>query len=676
MVFSNTLIQNEFQTGECYIPEKVVISLPRNEEVLMNRIQSDEVVSNLENIKSANGSIKTKDNSTNLFIGPNDQVFLYVNVKSETNYNIVVKKTTASNSFLEKMNRFSAVSPIILKNEGFMVKRIIDSHEVSGGSAVEDSTTDSLCYALVEITHPDLYRVVNEKLGYDLSKYKNISIITYIKYTNLIGYLARNRSGMSYGRLNEPIRFADTMYSESLGAAGLIHSDCLFISESDYQKNKDTFYKISRKLGESCNLLGKTDPYKLGHLYYFSPKSSKINISYFNRFGYYFLYVGKINLGKYRAVKSRMLFDYNIYIDRWYSDEFSEWDSESDRINRKKSRWWGDIEIPLDVFVPVAQSSSYSRSNLNLLDENSVIKKYIEQDVIIPEDEFFELKADSYLNIYELNKKESESSSNDEGFMCERTNPMFLVFPSAELTEAKKESILELDLFGFDKDNVGSGFYYSPRAIDFVSSYRHFSDVIDLGKVVEFSSFDAKVNMKRMIVDIFGKKGDYFKVVCKEIGDSDSECSIGVESFNLFTEDELQQLPEDVLNNLRTNLADLIINLLTYFCRYIDEKLRNTWTCSYRGSTDVPEIDSFKGIPKSLFNGVSDLLKDVKDFERIEGKAMAEKKKKAGFVDIAVNSLLKAQEEPSELMYRKNSLVDLIKKFNITEKMLRKCEAY
>ena len=74
--------------------------------------------------------------------------------------------------------------------------------------------------------------------------------------------------------------------------------------------------------------------------------------------------------------------------------------------------------------------------------------------------------------------------------------------------------------------------------------------------------------------------------------------------------------------------------------------------------------------------GVSDLLKDVKDSEKIEGKDTAEKKKRAGFVDVAVNSLLKAQEEPSGLMYRKNSLVDLIKKFNITEKMLRKCEAY
>jgi hypothetical protein len=421
-------------------------------------------------------------------------------------------------------------------------------------------------------------------------------------------------------------------------------------------------------------LLGKTDPYKLGHLYYFSPKSSKINISYFNKFGYYFLYVGKINLGKYRVVRSRTLFDYNIYIDRWYSDEFSEWDSKSDRINRKGSRWWGDIEIPLDVFVPVAQSCSYSRSNLNLTDENSVVKKYIEQDVIIPENEFFELKADSYLNIYEQYKKKDSNDLNS--FMCERTNPMFLVFPSAELTEAKKESILEFDLFGLNKDNVGTGSYYSPRAVDFVSSYRHFSDVIDLGKVVEFSSFDAKINMKRMIVDIFGVKGDYFKVVCKDNHDTDTECSIGVDSFNLFTEEELQQLPKKVQDNLRTNLASLIINLLTNFCRCIEEELCNTWTCSYHGSSEKPGIDSLKGLPESLLIGVSDLLKDVKDSEKIEGKDTAEKKKRAGFVNVAVNSLLKAQEEPSGLMYRKNSLVDLIKKFNITEKMLRKCEAY
>lgn len=654
----NTAFRQNLLDGIYYIPETVVLAFPKDTKEL-DESSADVDGSITEMINKYTAFFKREDNSCNYNF--DNQKVTVLNVIGKRNYEFIKKKTTLSNGYLNKLIFGCEKKEMIeLDNKGF---RITALHHPSD-SALEVcygvSTSEKSQIFLAEITHPDLVNKVKEKCGYDLSdpKYRNITITVLISYNNLIDYYSNNEK-LVYGSIDEPIRFLEKSITDVYNPADLIYYESPFIGEHEYQSKKDTTLRIPTSIGIPDKIIPADQEFTPGHIYRVLVCNNSF-YGYYNK-TFYLLYLGKLD--KVRNIVSRSLksiLQSNVLIDEFDVAELNDWDDEP-RIGRVSKWVWGELEIPMDAFLVVSSKLEYT--------DSKIIKEAINSEKgFITEQQLLKICSDSMEFVHDnATGKCYYSTTEINGFK------RVVLLPSGGLSMPKKGSPLEEYVAEIDKKSIPARENAFSTESNYLSSFRHFCEISDMGKYAEIES-PVITFIKNMILDAEGKYPDMFEKA--ELR------RFGLNAFDLFSEDELKRIGKVRYENIRRNVAYAVVNLMAKFVIGYCTKMahRNSWNNAFGDNNYDPEYADLK--PGSFLSEISNqVLNDYKSIIPVGDNKVVQlddPKAKKCILNSLVKGLVKYKNQPKgESTRYRTSIYGILNKFDINEEILKEiCKAY
>lgn len=713
------------------IPDKVVISLPAN-EIEYDKYRKSCIRGHKSRIQQAKlGDSPQCYKSDADFEHPSppneDEIptVLFLKPLGTYNYQKIKKRSTASNNYLKRLNfttrRICEVAEVELVNEGWEIVRVIPL-DIYSSFFIPDPILDNLdsgAGILIQVNHPGLSREV-EKLGYSSD---NLCFIICVTPDFFLDYLSTysDTNSLLFSNVRGNIRFTNISVNDYFDVDQCtLTLSCDFISEESYQRYKDSVYKLAVGLGNSNNFLKTTDKYIPGHLYKFLCTKKTINVGDRRSNSFFLLYVGKIGLSSYISStsydKHSTLFCNN-FIDMFDAAEFNEWTDDRGKICRfekgdlSNCRLWGELDIPVDVFIPINHSNRGRCACKGRLIKNILVqgKPYTEEEFYNHEGEVFKLAGkarelcfNNEKNMGEFDIHEIPTDYFPEGVVVndldevdylagEELVPRFVILPSVDLMSSKKKDILEVYIEG--KLNPD---YKKPDSVneaEYKTSYKHFMDILDAGEYVSFKSPTESI-MKNLLLRAEGEitNYSYYALRQKYRGYYDTNPAgwriVGIDSYDLFSEEELSKLDDRVLGNLKNNLSNLILtSLLIYGLKYLEYKLLgHSYLSSFSESSFMPE-----------FGQVTGLLKEIEEeVFKCYSQSKSDKPSNTGGCSISLRNFTTPGSKYSlfgkellesiigvlmngnsrERKYRKGGIDHIIKKYKLTTEDFKKCELY
>ena len=653
---------SELTGGTSFIPETVTVFVPSTKKALEDYI-SDREKQMSDFLKRTSLSLR---NSNDVFIKKDDMVCIYINPVDKSFFELVKKKTTSSNNLMTQLVRSSCnnLQSIDLKNEGWRIEEILTRQDVYSTGCDSPDSGGSSCssedYYIVQLSHPELRDKIFAKCEYDLQDYPNVCIVTLVKMSFLNCFLSMFKKPLIYGQGSESVRIISPTVSDLGSPLQHIRPRIEFIPESYYQSEKDTTLRLAIKLGEdSSNRVLAGEKYKPGHIYRFKEKSP---FSLLRGSGYYYgmgfhdlLYLGRIDLGRYTITSHHSLLKSGLYTDIYDMPEINEWSKDK----TLSARLGGDVKTsstacmcinsPVDVFTLVNRSY--------ISGDNLLLKSIVESGDSMTEEE--------YVNHL------TESFSTTEG--KDNSYARYIVLPATELTSDKRNHSFDLQLEQNEK------FKKTITDRDKPTGYHVYTDIIDLGEYVKIKS-PVKKFMKNIMLRVEGKDKEItFKRLKKYVASTDGNSIysgisgsgvVNLDSYNLFSEEELNQLDPITFNNLKSNLTDLILKVLYLYCLGCSDYIVNSkYRNKFSKNVFAPEYTLIK---EGLLKRLNDILQKFWATIPSNSNIYSCKKTIEGFV---IDELGKGAQK-DDIVYRNNGIFDTIKKYKITESDFKKCAEF
>jgi hypothetical protein len=696
------ITEKRLMEGEYNIPDMVVVSLPSNENEFKK--YKETCLKDARNAKTRSHlgdkpSIYKGEVEYPSFEEGEIPTVVFLNPTSVYNYNCVVKRNTAANGLLKQLNNYARniceLTSVEIENKGWEVIKVISPDIYSEFTIPRSIGLSTRGGVYLQVNHPELTRKT-EKLGYCSD---DVCFVICVKNDYFINYLADYSNNLLFDRMNSKFRFIDISIDNYFTIDSHITNPYSeFISEEDYQARKDSLYKLAIGIGKSKNILDLQDQYNPGHLYKFTATNKNLNVGNGYNGSFFLLYIGKIGLFNYISStygKHSSLFCNN-FIDMFDTGEFSNWTTDPEKIpilGNKTSEVWGELNIPVDVFIPLSRRG-YRNSCKGRLIEKSLIqgRPLTETELYKHEEEIFRLAT----KIREYGDKKIDynviSNLLPEGItdvteqelgeiVDEELTPRFIVLPSVGLLSPKKKNILEESINKCDSKRT-------TYETEWKTSYRHFVDVRDTGKYITFNSPTQSI-MKNLILEAEGKIKNYNYFTISENYERaynntypGLRKNIGIDSYDLFTEEELGKMNKEILGNLKNNLSNLILTiLLSYSTGYLSYRISNsTYWNKFSESPFQPEYDKVSGMLGEIEKAVPLVYNTCPVSERPDRVDMYKmytfepKTLKRNLLDAIINIITDGSNR--ELERRKVGIDYIIKKYKLTEKDFKKCEVY
>lgn len=654
---------SELTSGTSFIPETVTVLVPSTKKVLEDYI-SDRKKQMSDFLKKTSLSLR---NSDDVFIKKDDMICIYINPVDKSFFELVKKKTTSSNNLMAQLARSCCydLQSIDLKNEGWRIEEILTRQDVyctgcdspdSGGSSVSNED-----YFVVQLSHPELRDKIFAKCEYDLQDYPNVFIVTLVKMNFLNCFLSTFKKPLIYGQSSESVRIISSTVSNVGSPSLYISSRIEFIPESYFQSEKDTTLRLAIKLGKnSSNKVLAGEEYKPGHVYRFQEKSS---YSLLRGTGYYYgmgfhdlLYLGRIDLGRYTITTRNSLIKRGLFTDIYDMPEINEWTKDKTLSARlgEVSTYRPGMSACMCINCPVDVFSLVNRSYIP--DDNLLLKSIVESGDSMTEEEYVNHLAKVF--------------STSKG--CSNAYARYIVLPATELTSDKRNHSFDLQL------DQSERFKKTVTDKDKPAGYHIYTEITDLGEYVKIKS-PVKKFMKNIMLKVEGKDKEItFKRLTQYIAAPDGSpiygyCGSGVvnlDSYNLFSEEELNQLDPITFDNLKSNLTDLILKVLYLYCIDCSNYIVNSkYTTRFHKNVFAPEYTSIKD---GLLKRLNDSLQVFWATMPGNSDIFSCKKTLKGLI---VDELSKGAQK-DDIVYRNNGIFDTIKKYRITESDFKKCAEF
>jgi len=661
-------------TKKC-IPETVVISVPRSKDALLKCIESSNNYTKkyINTLKSS-----LRGDSSNAFCNEDEIItYMYINPVNKSFYELIKKKSTASNSLLSNLINscwVNALSPIELKNEGWRIENVLVKSEVVNTSCYnpfQGNINLDENYLIMVLSHPEMRNTIYSKFGYDINEYPNLYPVVLVDNHFLSDYLNTFNKSFVYGNSFDTIRIVDSVVKDITCPGSYISAKTEFIPEDYYKVNTNTKkldYAI--KLGNiKSNLVSLNKKYIPGHIYRFQGNSTAfelLNASYYYRGkSHYLLYIGRIDLARYISTSHYRLMIQGLFTDIYDMPELNDWSKDIKNLTKLGGcvTEYGCTDVnmclnaPVDVFTVVEVAENYR-------DESDL------PETQKSEDEYIDILANRFNTSIIGNCNISEE-------VKDISRARFVVLPAIELTNDKRGHSLEIEVTP-DSEKVRMKAHLYEK--DLPTSYRIYQDVVDLGKYVDIIS-PTKVLMKKVILNVEGKneKNTYgiLKDLIRKLNSGWGGFGIGtinLDSYNLFTKEELQSLDKETFNNLRSNLMDLIIRVLYAYCTiYAQSCFCNTYRRSFTMNVFSPKFNEIKeGFLMRLQKSINTFWTSQRD--KSTG-AIYSSSSKSSIEDIIITELGKGKQE-GDLTYNATGIFDTLEKYCITEKDLRQCTEF
>jgi len=667
------MITENLSSGTKCIPETIVISVPNSKDALLKCIESSNNCTK-KYINLLRSSLRG-DSSNALCKEDEIITYMYINPVNKSFYELIKKKNTASNSLLSRLVNSCwsdySLSPIELKNEGWRIEKVLVRSEVINTSCRNpmlqgDSYTNDN-YLIMVLSHPEMRNVIYSKFGYDINEYPNLYTVILVDNTFLSDYLNTFNKSFVYGNSFDTIRIVDIVVKDKACPSSCIFAKTEFIPEDYYKVNINTKrldYAI--KLGNiEPNLVSLKNKYIPGHIYRFQGNGNAFELLssgyYYRGRSHYLLYIGRIDLFRYISTSRYRLIIRGLFTDIYDLPELNDWSRDIENLTKLggSGTKYGNTEVnmclntPVDVFTVVGIDGDYSGVKLDL----PGTKK----------------SEGEYLDI--LTNKFNTSTGTKE-VRGDSMMARFVVLPAIELTNDKRGHSLEIEV----TSNIKKGVMCNLNERDLPTSYRIYQEVVDLGRYVDIIS-PTKIFMKKVILNIEGKNEnntyDLLKSLIKNLnnGGGFGIGAINLDSYNLFTREELQSLDKKTFNNLRNNLMDLIIKVLYAYCTKYAQSCfcNNTYTYSFTMNVFSPRFSDIKeGFLMRLQKSINTFWTGRKDRST---SAIYSNSTKSSIEDIIITELGKGKQE-GDLTYNATGIFDTLEKYCITEKDLRQCTEF
>lgn len=665
------MITENLSSGTKCIPETVVISVPKSKDALLKCIEFNNYYTK-KYINSLRSSLR--GDSSNVLCKDDEIItYMYINPVNKSFYELVKKKSTDSNPLLFKLiNSYQddLLSPVELKNEGWRIEKVLVKSEVINTSCRNTSQGNLQIdenYSIMVLSHPEMRNTIYSKFGYDINEYPNLCTVIVVDNHFLNDYLNTFNKSFVYGNSFDTIRIVDNVVMDKTCPGLYISAKTEFIPEDYYKDNANTKkldYAI--KLGNiESNLVSLNNKYIPGHIYRFQSNSNSFELltsSYYHRNKpNYLLYVGRIDLARYISTSHYRLTIHGLFTDIYDMSELNGWSRDIKNLTKLSGSDAGYnctsvnmcLNTPVDVFTIVV-ADIYNEEEVLLETQKS-------------EDEYIDTLADKF--------NTSTNTNTDKSIPRAR----FVVLPAIELTNNKRGHSLEMEVTpDSEKDRMKKD---SLNDKDLPTSYRIYQEVVDLGKYVDIIS-PTKLFMKKVILNIEGKNEkntyDLLKDLTKKVSSGGwgyiGSGTINLDSYNLFTKEELQSLDKETFNNLRSNLMDLIIKVLYAYCTiYAQSCFCNTYRKSFTMNAFSPKFSDIKeGFLMRLQNSIHAFWTGQKD----KSHSIISSSSFRFFIeDIIITELGKGKQE-GDLIYNATGIFDTLEKYCITEKDLRRCAEF
>lgn len=651
---------SELTGGTAFIPETVTIAVPSTKKVLEDYI-SDRKKQMSDFLKRTRLSLR---NSDDVFIKKDDMVCIYINPVDKSFFELVEKKSTDSNNLMTQLvrSRCNNLQSIDLKNEGWRIEEILTRQDVYCTGCDSPDSGGASCsgedYYVVQLSHPELRDKILAECEYDLQDYPNVYIVTLVKMSFLNCFLSMFKKPLIYGQSLESVRIISPTVRDVGSLFPYIGPRIEFIPESYFQAEKDTTLRLAVKLGESSsNRVLAGEEYKPGHIYRFQEKSS---FSLLRGSGYYYgmgfhdlLYLGRIDLGRYTVASHHSLLKSGLFTDIYDMPEINEWSKD-----KTLSARLGEVSVytcnlacmcinsPVDVFALI------NRSYIN--DNNSLLKSITESGDSITEEKY----------VGYLTRALSDIEKNSYA--------RYIVLPATELTSDKRNHSFDLQL------EQNERFKKTITDRDKPTGYHIYNNITDLGEYVKIKS-PVKKFMKNIMLRVEGKDKEItFKRLNQYVASPEGNPIYGyygsgvvnLDSYNLFSEEELDQLDPTTFNNLKSNLTDLILKVLYLYCLGCSDYIVNSkYRNKFSKNLFAPEYSSIKD---GLLKRLNDILQKFWATIPSNSDIYSCKKTIKGFI---VDELSKGAQK-DDIVYRNNGIFDTIKKYKITESDFKQCAEF
>lgn len=661
----NDKITNYLQSGKFFIPDEVVISVPNSREVI-NSIITSENAGYEGLLRRTQHYLKKEVNDEVLTVDSSKQYYLYINPRAVYNVNLIKKKTTSSNDRMRRLRNIPVywdICDIVVPNSGWRINNIISKEdlfvEFTEGRESRFDAAEQIIYA--EVSHPDIPGIILEKLGYDITAV-NIPFVVSLTYSDLYRYVSEFNRNLVFGTFSEKIRFIDKTLPSLLDPDPVIRYTANFIPEDVYQKEKDRSFKLATAIGNQNNVLGSLDQYKLGHIYNLSELAPSTCLGAEGGNTVQLLYIGKIDSAIYDVTRYARPLRGNSFTSINSLPEYLEWSEKSPKLGKsgEYDKYWGYLDIPLDVFLPI----NYGRSNSGYYygrTNHPVIKKVLETGNPITETELLDIKIKIYQTLDNLN-------------FIELIDPRFFVFPSIGLSGAKKGQIFE----NFLSDSPDMEGRYKEK--DFKSSYRHFVEITDLGKFVDIKS-SAKTILNQLTINIDGAAPDYGRTAKeKSYGETYPRYGfVNINAYNLLSKTDIDNLNEQSLKNIQYNIANYILYTLLDYCKdYLSSCTTSSWKRAYNNCGNYA-IPIYSEVTNGLLANLQKLTVIELNKYYARGSKVNQLQDDPDFkkqVYKSIIDLLFDKKEECRLKYLKNGVIDTIEKFKLAKEIFERCTEY
>lgn len=664
------MITENLSLGTKCIPETVVISVPKSKDALLKCIESSNYYAK-KYINLLRSSLRG-DSSSALCKEDEIITYMYINPVNKSFYELIKKKNTASNSLLSKLiNSYNdnLLSPIELKNEGWRIEKVLVKSEVINTSCrnvLQGNTYLGDNYLLMVLSHPEMRNIIYSKFGYDINEFPNLCTVVLVDDYFLSDYLNTFNKSFVYGNSFDTIRIVDCVVNDKTLPGRHITSKTEFIPEDYYKANmKRLDYAI--KLGNiESNQVSLNSRYIPGHIYRFQGNSNAFELLsanyYYRSKSQYLLYIGKIDLARYISTSHYRLIIQGLFTDIYDMPDLNYWSRDTKNLTKLSGSDTGYnctsvnmcLNTPVDVFTVVGVADNYYGEDSDLPETQK------------SEGEYLDILADKF-----------NATIKGTEDVKKITSARFVVLPAIELTNNKRGHSLEIEVTP-DSEKVRMKAKLNEK--DFPTSYRVYQDVVDLGKYVDITS-PTKLFMKKVILNVEGKnEKNTYKLLKNLVKKLNSGGWVGVgninlDSYNLFTKEELQSLDKKTFNNLRSNLMDLIIIVLYAYCTtYAQSRFCNTYRSSFTMNIFSPKFSEIKeGFLKRLQESVYTFWTGQKDKS---SSVITSSSIKSSIEDIIITELGKGKQEGDLAYNATGGIFDTLEKYCITEKDLRQCTEF